>query len=112
MWVKKNNPEKRAQQKEVAWNEFVNTAGQRDFVRMDYMNQGIGYRVANPGAKIIDGMLYANVLYVWLIIHYTTNDEEPTVDSPEYKKPLEVNGLVKLKAFVRNGRSSRTVEAN
>ncbi|NJO88117.1 MAG: family 20 glycosylhydrolase [Chloroflexia bacterium] len=109
-WVKKNNSEKGKQQKEATWNEFVNTAGQRDFKRMDYMNKGIGYRVATPGAKIIDGMLHANIRYPGLIIRYTTNGEEPTVNSPEYKAPVKVSGAVKLKVFTSNGRGSRTVE--
>ncbi len=46
-----------------SWNQFVNVVGQRDFARMDYQNKGVGYRVATPGAKIIDGKLHAFIRY-------------------------------------------------
>jgi len=52
------------------------------------------------------------VEYPGLIIRYTTDGTEPTVNSPQYKGPTVVSGTILLKSFDVAGKSSRTVQAN
>jgi len=44
-----------------------------------------------------------------LIIRHTTDGEEPSGTSTRYSEPVEISGTIRLKAFDRAGRSSRTV---
>ena len=93
-----------------AWNAFVNTVGQREFPRLDYIFGGFNYRIPPPGAKIRDGTLYANITYPGLTIRYTTDGTEPDEKSNVYDKPVQVSGDVILKTFNAPGRSSRSSE--
>ena len=93
-----------------AWNIFVNTVGQREFPRLDYIFGGFNYRIPPPGAVIRDGALYANITYPGLTIRYTTDGAEPDEKSTVYDKPVQVSGEVILKAFDNRGRCSRSSE--
>jgi len=57
----------------------------------------------------MNGKLYANTDFPGLIIRYTVDGSEPGKDSPVYSEPVEVNGNIKLAAFNKVGRASRTV---
>lgn len=69
---------------------------------------GINYRVAQPGIKIIDGKLYANCVVKAADIRYTTDGSEPTQESPRWTAPVDCDAaLVKAKTFY-NGKESVT----
>jgi len=95
---------------DAAWNVFVNKVGQYEFPRLDHIFGGFNYRIAPPGARVENGMLYANMDFPGFVIRYTTDGSEPMKDSPVYTEPLKVSGSVKLAAFNNLGRASRAVE--
>jgi hexosaminidase len=111
LWSSISNDSERNKRMYEDWNVFANTVGQRELPRLDYFAGGVNYRISPPGAKIINGILYVNVEYPGLIVRYTTtNEEEPTASSPEYKGPVPVGpGVIKLKTFNSRNRSSRMV---
>jgi hexosaminidase len=92
------------------WNIFANTLAKRDLPRLSYINSGYNYRVSPPGAVIENGMLKANVEYPGLIIRYTTDGTEPTIESTIYKEPVSASGNIRLKSFDVSGKSSRSVQ--
>jgi hexosaminidase len=57
----------------------------------------------------MDGKLEANTSFPGFVIRYTTDGSEPNNTSSLYEGPIELNGLVKLKAFNSAGRGSRAV---
>ena len=103
------NQELREAEAQRKWNIFANTLAQRELPRLAGLHGGFNYRLPLPGAMIENNMLKANIEYPGLTIRYTTGGEEPTRTSTLYNEPVEVSGTVKLKAFDRAGRSSRTV---
>jgi hexosaminidase len=111
-WAKIEDDDLRIKEKEQAWNKFVNTLGQLDLPRLDYFNDGMGYRIPVPGAIMKDGLLYANIRFPGLQIKYTLDGSEPNINSTLYEQPIQVNGIVKLKAFTKNGKSGRIVKLN
>ncbi len=98
--------EEEAQRK---WNVFANTLAQRELTRLAGLHGGFNYRLPSPGAVIENNMLKANIAFPGLTIRYTTDGEEPGRSATVYTEPVEVSGTVRLKAFDRAGRSSRTV---
>lgn len=90
------------------WNVFSNSLGQRELPKLDVVSGGINYRIPPPGAKIINGQLYANTSFPGLEIRYTLDGSEPTVNSSLYEGPIETSSKnIALKAFNTTGRSSR-----
>jgi hexosaminidase len=113
VWETTPDPVVRARQVEEGWNIFANTLAQRELPRLSRLHGGFNYRVPHPGAVVREGMLQANIEYPGLTIRFTTDGNEPTVDSPVYEMPVEVAGeTIKLRAFDRSGRGSRTVTIN
>lgn len=92
------------------WNVYANTLAKKELPRLSYLHGGYNYRVPPPGAVVEDGMLKANVEYPGLIIRYTTDRSEPTVNSAVYEKPVAVVGTVRLKSFDISGKSGRSVQ--
>lgn len=107
-WTLIDDRARREEALRAAWNEFANRLGQRELPRMDHMH-GIGYRIPAPGGVIDAGILHANVPYPGMAIHYTTDGSIPTVHSPRYERPVQVDGLVSLRVFDTRGRGGRTV---
>lgn len=93
------------------WNIFANTLGAQELPRLARFNGGYNYRLPLPGAIIKNDTLRANTALPGLSIRYTTDGTEPTAKSPEYKRPVLVKGIVRLKSFDKAGRSSRTTLA-
>jgi hexosaminidase len=110
-WMVIGNRTERLEALKIAWNEFSNRIGQRELLRLDSMNGGYQYRIPPPGAVIREGKLMANVSYPGLVIRYTLDGNDPTVDSPRYELPVELEGdhTVKLRTFDTRGRGSRIV---
>ncbi|WP_020406695.1 family 20 glycosylhydrolase [Hahella ganghwensis] len=109
-WATVEDQEQRLQGLDLAWSDFASRLGAYDLKRLDYWNEGYGYRIPLPGAKLEDGTLEANVAFPGLEIRYTLDGSEPTVDSMLYTAPVAASGSVKLKAFTSSGRGSRTVQ--
>ncbi len=100
--------EEREDEMQRAWNVFANTLARKQLPRLSVLDGGYNYRIPMPGGVVKNGRLKANIKYPGLEIRYTTNGEEPTLESAKYTGPVEVSGPVKLKAFDRAGRSSET----
>jgi len=91
----------------AAWNAFANALGKREFARLDRLNGGYGYRLAPPGAKVVDGRLVVNTAYPGMVVRYTTDGSDPTADSPIYAEPLRVDfEIIKISTFDSRGRAS------
>ncbi len=110
-WMNIQDRTERLDALDKVWNEFANRLGQRELPRLDGMNGGYAYRIPPPGAIRENNKVKANVAYPGLDIRYTTDGNEPTVDSPRYSEPVTVdeNVTVKLRTFDTRGRGSRVV---
>ncbi|MCE1199640.1 MAG: carbohydate-binding domain-containing protein [Marinilabiliales bacterium] len=108
VWEKTEDQKLREEQIEQGWNKIANLLGSKELERLSLLNGGYNYRVPLPGAIKKMGMLYANTEFPGLEIRYTTDGTEPTAQSSLYSKPVKVEGTVKLKCFVPNGKFSRT----
>lgn len=109
-WAREKNREKSEVMYTKAWSLFVNQVGKRELPRLDYYQGGFQYRIPPTGALAVDGKLYVNVQFPGLVIHYTSDGQEPTSRSKIYKDPIVEKGRIKLKAFDTRGRGGRTVE--
>ena len=108
-WASVEDADKRDKTLDEAWNVFVNTIAQIEFPRLDHIFGGYKYRIAPPGAAIVDGKLEANTSFPGFVIRYTIDGSEPDNTSNLYEGPLELSSSAKLKAFNSSGRGSRTV---
>ncbi len=92
---------------DVAWNTFANALAVREFPRLDRMNGGYNYRLAPPGAKVENGQLLVNTAYPGMPVRYTTDGSDPSVASPLYAGPVDVDAtVIKLSTFDSRGRAS------
>jgi hexosaminidase len=108
-WAQIDDPAERRRRLGEDWNQFANRLAQIDLPRLDYLADGVHYRLPPPGAIVQAGMLYANVELPGLAIRYTTDGSEPTAASPLYRSPIPLAPIVKLRTFNARGRGSRTV---
>ncbi|MDB5111712.1 MAG: N-acetyl-beta-hexosaminidase, partial [Mucilaginibacter sp.] len=92
-----------------AWCQFVNVLGKTELPRLDYYANGFKYRIPDAGAVSINGQVFANVQMPGFIIHYTTNNQTPSLNSPVYQSPINTKGLIKLAVFNSSGRAGKTV---
>ena len=92
-----------------AWNQFANQLGHRELPRLDGLNGGLAYRIPPPGARIIQGMLYANTSFPGLDIRYTLDGTLPTLQSPLYTGPMEVATQITLQTFSPMGHHSQPI---
>jgi hexosaminidase len=69
----------------------------------------VNFRVAQPGIKITDGLLYANTSIPNAAIYYTTDGTEPTEQSAKWTEPIACNAkLIKAKTFYLGKQSVTT----
>ena len=109
-WETMENKAEREKSIQVEWNVYANTLAKKELPRLSYLNGGYNYRVPTPGAVIEEGKLKANIEYPGLIIRYTADGTEPTINSPQYENPVNVTDTVLLKSFDSSGKFSRTVK--
>ncbi len=113
LWMEIEEPIRRQNTYNTAWNQFANQIGQIELPRLDGFLNGIAYRIPMPGAKIENGLLFANIEFPGLTIRYTIDGSEPTENDLPYKMPvLGDSKIIKLKAFTTTNRSSRTTILN
>ena len=114
VWETTSDKGLRDAQADEGWNELANRIGKSEFNKLDHLFGGFNYRIPPPGAQLSDGKLYANTAYPGLIIRYTTDGSEPDSTSTIFKEPIAIdkNVTVKLKAYNRIGRASRTSVPN
>jgi hexosaminidase len=111
-WASIEDVSKRDAALDQAWNVFANTITRREFPRLDHIFGGFNYRIAPPGATLVEGILEANTSFPGFVIRYTTDGSEPDNTSSLYEGPVEMDGSAKLKAFNAAGRGSRTVSVD
>ncbi|SHN25378.1 hexosaminidase [Cyclobacterium lianum] len=97
---------------ESGWNRFAATIAGREYPKLARWNGGFAYRIAPPGVKQEDGKIYANANFPGLELRYTTDGNEPSSSSRKYEMPIPLDGEVKIRAFDRTGKGSRTVTVN
>jgi hexosaminidase len=90
------------------WAELSNRIGRYALPQIDRFFGSFAYRIAPPGAVIEDGTLRANTSFPGLVIRYTSDGSEPGPQSPEYTEPVKVSGNVRVRAFNKQGRGSRS----
>lgn len=91
-----------------AWSIFVNTLGKRELPRLDSYHGGFSYRIPPVGAITENGKVLANVQLPGFDLRYTSDGAEPTAQSRLYTGPIAGKGLIKIKAFTRQGRGGKT----
>lgn len=94
------------------WNVFANQLAQFELPRLAYMNGGYNYRVPPPGAIVKDNKILVNNAFPGLEIRYTTDGEDPTIQSPLWNDAVSPATGIRLKAFDKTGKSSRTVKVS
>lgn len=109
-WEAETNKELRESAMNKEWNVFINSLTQKELPRLNYLNSGYNYRVPTPGALVEEGLLYVNHEYPGMKVYYTTDGTEPNAESTVYSEPVQVNGIIRLKAIDGEGKESRTIE--
>lgn len=107
-WTSIIDPIGRFEAQDLDWNQFAARIGNFELPRLTYLNGGVNYRVAPPGAVVVDGKLHVNTNFPGAKFTYTTNGADPTVSSAEYTEPVAVTGNeIRVIAFYANGKQSR-----
>jgi len=97
-------------QRTQEFNVFANVVGQKEIPRLEAIFGGFSHRVPKPGAVERNGMIYANVQTPGLIIRYTQDGSEPTVNSPIYTKAIPKKGGEKFRVFTQSGAYGQVLE--
>ena len=90
----------------IAWNRFANQVGQHELPRLESQWGGLKVRLPKPGLMQKDGMIYANIQTPGLIIRYTKDGSDPTVDSSVYTGLIPYQRGLKFSAFSPEGSQS------
>jgi hexosaminidase len=69
---------------------------------------GLNHRLPKPGVIVKDGMIHANVQTPGLIIRYTRDGSEPTINSTIYSGPISYSGGEKFRVFSSAGNAGQT----
>ena len=93
------------QQRDQQWLTFAASLGLKEFNKLERAN--VHFRIANAGAKIENGMLYANVAYPGLLIEYMQAGGQWQT----YNAPVKVTQDVWVRSKLPiSGRVSRTLK--
>ena len=83
------------------WQRFANIVGQRELAKLD--RRGIGYRVPQPGARIVAGKLQANIALPGLAIQYSTDGGKRWQPYDDHHRPGVTAGKVLIRAVSADG---------
>ncbi len=111
-WARTKDAETGKKLYENAWSVFTNTIGKRELYKLNYYQGGANFRIPTVGAKVMNGMVHANIQLPGLTIRYTTDGNEPTTNSTIYTSAISQKGTIKLRAFDSKGRGGRTVQVS
>lgn len=109
-WATIQDDSLRTTEMDKSWNNFANILSQKELPRLNHIFGGFNYRIPPPGVIVRNGKVEANSAYPGMTIRYERNGKEPTLRSPEYTTPTEVEGVMKFRVFDSKGRGSRVSE--
>lgn len=96
------------------WLRFASVLGHKEFPKME--QAGIEFRIPTVGAKIVNGVLHANLVYPGLFIEFREVQEGNAHAFGEwsvYSKPIAVKGQVQVRAVAPGGqRKGRAITVN
>ncbi len=90
------------------WQRFANLLGQRELSKLD--RRGIEYRIPVPGARIIGGMLEANIALPGIAIEYSVDAGKSWQRYEATAKPQVEEGNVLVRAVSADGKRYSRVE--
>ena len=89
------------------WQRFANLLGQRELAKLD--KSGIGYRLPQPGAKIINGVLTMNVALPGVTLEYSLDKGSHWLRYDAIRPPA-VSGAVQIRSVSADGERHSRVE--
>lgn len=89
------------------WQRFANIMGQRELAKLD--KAGIAYRLPVPGARVVSGVLEANISLPGLIIEYSTDGGQQWQKYDAKAQPT-VSGDVFIRSTSPDGKRSSRAE--
>jgi hexosaminidase len=107
-WSEAKTEEEMKSKRQEEWNVFANLVGQREIPRLEKILGGLNQRLPKPGLMLKDGMIHANVQTPGLIIRYTRDGSEPTINSIIYSGPVSYSGGEKFRVFTSAGNAGQT----
>jgi hexosaminidase len=108
VWSEAKTKEEMSSKRQEEWNVFANLVGQREIPRLETILGGFNHRIPKPGVIVKDGMIHANVQTPGLIIRYTRDGSEPTINSTIYSGPISYSGGEKFRVFSSAGNAGQT----
>lgn len=109
-WSKNEDPRTLKSARSKSWNQFVNLVAQKELPKLEKMDGGWNVRLPRPGVMVKNGFVLVNSEIPGLIIRYTDDGSEPTVDSPIYREPIPYSKgyQPRFKLFTAGGLSGRS----
>lgn len=105
-WAEETDEAKAKQQYEQSLANFYNILGKRELKRLNHYAGGFNYRIPTPGLKVENGKVTANVQLPGFTIRYTTDGSVPTLKSPVYTQPINLNDKLVFRTFDHAGNAS------
>ncbi|QKJ86386.1 beta-N-acetylhexosaminidase [Paramixta manurensis] len=90
------------------WQRFANLLGQRELAKLDLA--GVSYRLPVPGARIVNGVLEANLALPGLTIEYSLDEGKSWQRYDNGSRP-NVSGKVSVRSVSPDGKRVSRVEA-
>ena len=90
------------------WNLFANTIGQKALTMLEEWEDGVKFRIPEPGVKIENGILFANTAFPGLTIKYHIGSD---TDDLRYHDPIQLTtgSIITLWCETSQGRKGRSV---
>lgn len=109
-WAENENPETLKIARAKAWNQFVNLVAQKELPKLEIIEGGWNIRLPRPGVMVKNGFVLVNAEIPGLLIRYTDDGSEPTIDSPIYREPIPYSEgySPRFKLFTAGGLSGRS----
>ena len=110
VWSENEDLETLKTARSKSWNQFVNLVAQKELPKLEKMDGGWNLRLPRPGVQVKNGFVLVNSEIPGLLIRYTDDGSEPTVDSPIYREPIPYSEgyQPRFKLFTTSGLSGRS----